>query len=81
MLALRGSTEKRLVPVARELTAATEKTLVPVALLKTVVVNWVCRVVCVVSLQNVSSVSSVGSLRQKFELTRSWFPPQWQSCC
>lgn len=59
MLALRGSTEKILVPAGRELMAAAERTLVPVVLLKTVVVNWVCRVVCVVSLRNVSQVWSV----------------------
>lgn len=57
MLALRGSTENRLVPAARELTAAAERTPVPVVLLKMVVVNWVCRVVWVTSLRNVSSVS------------------------
>lgn len=56
MLTLRGSTEKRLVPVARELTAAAERTPVPVVLLKTVVVNWVCRVVWITSLRNVSLV-------------------------
>lgn len=55
-LALRGSTEKRLVPAGRELAAATERTLMPVVLLKTVVVIWVLRVDWVVPLRIVSSV-------------------------
>lgn len=55
-LALSGSTEKRLVPVGRELAEAAEKTGMPEVLLKMVVVIWVCRVTWVVSLRNVSSV-------------------------
>lgn len=50
-LALSASTEKMLVP-----TAAAETTLVPVVLLMTVVVIWVCRVVCIVSLRVCRSV-------------------------
>lgn len=48
--------EKMLVAEGRELAAAAEKKGMPEVLLKTVRVIWVCIVVWLVSLRNVSSI-------------------------